>query len=116
VSTTPERDHRHLQRALELAQRSFGLSSPNPNVGAVLVDDNGNIVGEGFHAYDRVKHAEILAIEEAGERARGATLYINLEPCSHHGRTGPCVEALIKAGVKRVVACIPDPNPVVSGR
>jgi len=116
VSTTPERDHRHLQRALELAQRSFGLSSPNPNVGAVLVDDNGNIVGEGFYAYDRVKHAEILAIEEAGERARGATLYINLEPCSHHGRTGPCVEALIKAGVKRVVACIPDPNPVVSGR
>jgi diaminohydroxyphosphoribosylaminopyrimidine deaminase/5-amino-6-(5-phosphoribosylamino)uracil reductase len=116
VSTTPARDHRHLQRALDLAQRSFGLSSPNPNVGALLVDDNGNIVGEGFHAYDRLKHAEILAIEEAGEKARGATLYINLEPCSHHGRTGPCVEALINAGVKRVVACIPDPNPVVSGR
>ena len=116
MSTASERDHRHLQRALELVQRSFGLSSPNPNVGASLVDDNGNVVGEGFYTYNGLKHAEVLALEEAGERARGATLYINLEPCSHQGRTGPCVEALINAGIKRVVACIPDPNPVVSGR
>jgi diaminohydroxyphosphoribosylaminopyrimidine deaminase / 5-amino-6-(5-phosphoribosylamino)uracil reductase len=111
-----EHDEHHLQHAFELAQQSFGLSSPNPNVGAVLVDDRGAVVAEGFYTYDGVKHAEVLAIEQAGEKARGATLYINLEPCSHHGRTGPCVEALIQAGVKRVVASIPDPNPVVSGR
>jgi diaminohydroxyphosphoribosylaminopyrimidine deaminase/5-amino-6-(5-phosphoribosylamino)uracil reductase len=116
VNTSLEYDQRHLRRSLELAQKSFGLASPNPNVGAVLVDDGGNIVGEGFHTYDGVKHAEVLAIEDAAERARGATLYINLEPCSHQGRTGPCVDAVIAAGIKRVVACIPDPNPVVSGR
>jgi len=101
---------------LQLAQQSFGLASPNPNVGAVLVNNSGDVVGEGFYTYDGIKHAEIFAIEKAGEKARGATLYINLEPCSHHGRTGPCVEGLISAGIKRVVACIPDPNPIVSGR
>ena len=116
MNTSFEHDLHHLQRALELAQQSFGLASPNPNVGAVLVNGSGDIVGEGFHTYDGMKHAEVLAIEKAGENARGATLYINLEPCSHHGRTGPCVEALIGAGIQRVVACIPDPNPVVSGR
>jgi diaminohydroxyphosphoribosylaminopyrimidine deaminase/5-amino-6-(5-phosphoribosylamino)uracil reductase len=116
VNTSLEYDLHHLQHALELAQRSFGLASPNPNVGAVLVNDRGNVVGEGFYTYDGVKHAEVLAIEKAGEQARGTTLYINLEPCSHQGRTGPCVEALIGAGIKRVVACIPDPNPIVSGR
>ena len=105
-----------LRRALELAQKGFGLASPNPHVGAVVVDAAGNIVGEGFHTYDGVKHAEVLAIEQAGEKARGATLYLNLEPCSHHGRTGPCVDAVIAAGIKRVVACTPDPNPEVSGR
>jgi diaminohydroxyphosphoribosylaminopyrimidine deaminase/5-amino-6-(5-phosphoribosylamino)uracil reductase len=111
-----EYDLQHLQHALELAQRSFGLASPNPNVGAVLVNDRGDVVGEGFYTYEGIKHAEVLAIEKADEKARGTTLYINLEPCSHQGRTGPCVEALIGAGIKRVVACIPDPNPIVSGR
>jgi len=111
-----ETDKTHLQQALRLAQKSYGLASPNPNVGAVLVDDGGAVVGEGFHTYDGVKHAEVLALEQAGARARGSTLYINLEPCSHHGRTGPCVEALIAAGVRKVVACTADPNPAVSGR
>jgi diaminohydroxyphosphoribosylaminopyrimidine deaminase/5-amino-6-(5-phosphoribosylamino)uracil reductase len=105
-----------LRRALQLAQKSFGLASPNPNVGALLADDAGNVVGEGFHTYDGVKHAEVIAIENAGSKARGATLYINLEPCSHHGRTGPCADAVIAAGIRRVVACMPDPNPEVSGR
>jgi diaminohydroxyphosphoribosylaminopyrimidine deaminase / 5-amino-6-(5-phosphoribosylamino)uracil reductase len=109
-------DNYFLRRALELARQSFGLASPNPNVGAVMVDDAGNVVGEGFHTYEGVKHAEVIAIGNAGSNARGATLYINLEPCSHHGRTGPCAEAVIAAGVRRVVACMPDPNPEVSGR
>lgn len=116
MNTSFETDQHYLRRALELAEKGFGLASPNPNVGAVLVDAAGKVVGEGFYTYDRVKHAEVLAIEQAGENARGSTLYINLEPCSHHGRTGPCAEAVIRAGVKRVVACIPDPNPLVSGR
>jgi len=116
VNTSLENDLVFLQRALELARRSFGLASPNPNVGAVLVDDSGNIVGEGFHAYEGVKHAEVLAIEQAGEKARGATLYINLEPCSHQGRTGPCADAVIATGIKRVVASTTDPNPAVGGR
>jgi diaminohydroxyphosphoribosylaminopyrimidine deaminase/5-amino-6-(5-phosphoribosylamino)uracil reductase len=116
LNTSLETDLSFLRRALQLALKSFGLASPNPNVGAVLVDDAGQIVGEGFHTYDGVKHAEILAIEAADEKARGATLYINLEPCSHQGRTGPCVEAIIAAGIKRVVACTADPNPAVSGR
>lgn len=116
MNTSLEYDLQHLQHALELAQRSFGLASPNPNVGAVLVNDRGDVVGEGFYTYEGIKHAEVLAIEKADEKARGTTLYINLEPCSHQGRTGPCVEALIGAGIKRVVACIPDPNPIVSGR
>lgn len=109
-------DEFYLRRALELAQKGFGLTSPNPCVGAVLLDGSGNVVGEGFHTYDGIKHAEVLAIEQAQEKARDATLYVNLEPCTHHGRTGPCVEAVIAAGIKRVVACLPDPNPVVSGR
>ncbi len=116
MNTTLETEQKHLRRALKLAQRSFGLASPNPNVGAVLVDGTGNVVGEGIHTYDGIKHAEILAIEQAGEKARGATLYINLEPCSHQGRTGPCAETIITAGIRRVVACTPDPNPTVSGR
>ena len=111
-----ESDLQHLRHALGLAQRSVGLASPNPNVGAVLVDAGGRVVGEGFHTYDGVKHAEVLAIEQAGEKARGATLYINLEPCSHQGRTGPCADAVIAAGITRVVACMADPNPPVSGR
>jgi diaminohydroxyphosphoribosylaminopyrimidine deaminase/5-amino-6-(5-phosphoribosylamino)uracil reductase len=116
VADSLEADVLYLRRVLELAQKSYGLASPNPHVGAVLVDDRGEIAGQGFHTYDGVKHAEVLAMEQAGAKARGSTLYINLEPCSHKGRTGPCVEALISAGVKRVVACMADPNPVVSGR
>lgn len=111
-----EKDAHWLRRALQLAEKSFGVASPNPNVGAVLVNDDNVAIGEGFHSYDGVKHAEVLAIEQAGKRAAGATLYINLEPCSHHGRTGPCAEAVIAAGIRRVVACMPDPNPAVSGR
>jgi len=105
-----------LRRSLELARQGIGLASPNPCVGAVLVDTNGNIAGEGTHTYAGVKHAEILAIESAGARARGATLYINLEPCSHQGRSGPCADAVIAAGITRVVACMQDPNPQVSGQ
>lgn len=111
-----EADQQFLQQALQLAQKSFGLASPNPNVGALLVDASGSVVGQGFYTYEGVKHAEVKAIEQAGERARGATLYINLEPCSHHGRTGPCADAVVEAGIRRVVACMPDPNPRVSGR
>ena len=116
LNTSFEPDHEYLRRAIELAQKSFGLASPNPHVGAVLVDAGGEIVGKGFHTYEGKKHAEVLALEEAGEKARGATLYINLEPCCHHGRTGPCADALIAAGIKRVVASTADPNPAVSGR
>ncbi len=107
-------DEQYLRAALELAARGRALTSPNPMVGAVLVRD-GEVVGRGFHTYAGVKHAEVLALEEAGERARGATLYINLEPCSHEGRTGPCAEAVIAAGVCRVVAAMQDPNPRVAG-
>jgi len=104
-----------MDRALEVAVRGVALTSPNPLVGAVLVRD-GRIVSEGFHTYDGVRHAEIIALEAAGESARGATLYINLEPCCHTGRTGPCTHALIAAGVARVVAAMADPNPAVAGR
>lgn len=105
-----------MHRALELAARGAGQVSPNPLVGCVIVTDEGRIVGEGFFLYHGVKHAETLALEEAGELARGATAYVSLEPHSHHGRTPPCTEALIKAGIKRVVAAIEDPNPLVSGK
>src|SRR5581483_7787979 len=109
-----DNDAGYMREAFELAQRGRGQTSPNPAVGAVLVRD-GQVVGRGFHTWGGVKHAEILALEEAGERARESTLYITLEPCSHHGRTGPCAAALIDAGVKRVVAALEDPNPLVSG-
>jgi len=111
-----EDEERFMRRALEFARRGTALASPNPYVGAVIVDSSGNIVGEGFHTYDGIKHAEVLAIEQAGERARGATLYLNLEPCCHSGRTGPCADALISAGIARVYAAMPDPNPLVSGK
>lgn len=100
---------------MALARRGEALASPNPMVGAVLVR-GGRVLGEGLHTYDGVKHAEVLALEAAGRAARGATLYINLEPCCHTGRTGPCTRALIAAGVKRVVAAMSDPNPAVAGR
>lgn len=109
-------DEMFLQRALDLAREGFGLASPNPYVGAVIVDTKGNTVGTGVYNYTGVKHAEILALEHAGDKARGATLYINIEPHSHQGRTPPCTDALIAAGIHRVVASMPDPNPKVSGR
>ncbi len=111
-------DYEFIQQTLELARQGKGLVSPNPLVGSVIVKD-GEIVGRGFHRYDELKHAEIWALEEAGERARGATVYVNLEPCAHHGegkRTPPCAQALIEAGVRRVVASMVDPNPRVNGR
>ena len=104
-----------MQYALDLAQQGRGLTSPNPTVGAVIVRD-GEIVGQGFHTWAGLHHAEILALREAGERARGATLYVTLEPCCHHGRTPPCVEAIVRAGIARVLAAMQDPNPQVSGR
>jgi diaminohydroxyphosphoribosylaminopyrimidine deaminase/5-amino-6-(5-phosphoribosylamino)uracil reductase len=109
-----ETDARYLREALDLARKGDAQASPNPLVGAVLVRD-GQAVGRGFHTWAGVKHGEILALEEAGERARGATLYISLEPCCHQGRTGPCTAALIQAGVARVVAALEDPNPLVAG-
>jgi diaminohydroxyphosphoribosylaminopyrimidine deaminase/5-amino-6-(5-phosphoribosylamino)uracil reductase len=109
-----DEDARYLREALDLARQGDAQTSPNPQVGAVLVRD-GQVVGRGFHTWAGVKHAEILALDEAGERARGATLYINLEPCCHQGRTGPCTAALIQAGVARVVAALEDPNPLVAG-
>ena len=108
-------DQKYMTQALELARRGIALASPNPCVGAVIVDKAGQVVGRGSHTYDGLKHAEILALEEAGERARGGTLYLNLEPCSHTGRTGPCADTLINAGISRVVAAMPDPNPLVAG-
>lgn len=109
-------DERFMQRALELARQGIALASPNPCVGAVVVDPAGRVIGEGTHKYAAFKHAELLALEQAGERARGATLYLTLEPCCHTGRTGPCVEQVMAAGVRRVVAAMTDPNPQVSGR
>jgi diaminohydroxyphosphoribosylaminopyrimidine deaminase / 5-amino-6-(5-phosphoribosylamino)uracil reductase len=112
---TPD-DERFILRALGLARQGISLASPNPCVGAVIVDAGGTVVGEGAYTYDGLKHAEILALEQAGERARGATLYINLEPCSHQGRTGPCADAVISAGIRRVAASMEDPNPQVHGQ
>jgi diaminohydroxyphosphoribosylaminopyrimidine deaminase / 5-amino-6-(5-phosphoribosylamino)uracil reductase len=104
-----------MHRALELAEKSVGLSSPNPAVGCVLTQGS-ECVGEGFHEYDKRDHAEVVALRQAGDRARGATAYVTLEPCSHQGRTGPCADALVAAGVRRVVASTRDPNPLVHGR
>ncbi len=104
-----------LARALELARKGEGQASPNPMVGAVLLCGS-RVVGEGFHTYAGLSHAEIIALEAARENARGATLYVNLEPCCHTGRTGPCTQAIIAAGVRRVVAAMPDPNPAAVGR
>lgn len=105
-----------MARALELAARGAGQVSPGPLVGCVIVDQRGEVVGEGFYLFEGVKHAETLALEQAGTRARGATAYVTLEPHAHTGRTPPCTEALIRAGVARVVAPGEDPNPLVSGR
>jgi diaminohydroxyphosphoribosylaminopyrimidine deaminase/5-amino-6-(5-phosphoribosylamino)uracil reductase len=104
-----------ITRALAFAQRGIALAHPNPRVGCVIVKNN-RIIGEGFHTYDGLDHAEIVALKKAGKKARGATLYVTLEPCCTTGRTGPCTHAIIAAGIKRVVAAMPDPNPAVAGR
>ncbi|MBS0344972.1 MAG: bifunctional diaminohydroxyphosphoribosylaminopyrimidine deaminase/5-amino-6-(5-phosphoribosylamino)uracil reductase RibD [Proteobacteria bacterium] len=108
-------DYRWMARALELAERGLFTTTPNPRVGCVIVRD-GAIVGEGWHVRAGEPHAEVHALAMAGEQARGATAYVTLEPCSHHGRTPPCADALVKAGVARVVAAMEDPNPLVAGR
>jgi diaminohydroxyphosphoribosylaminopyrimidine deaminase / 5-amino-6-(5-phosphoribosylamino)uracil reductase len=106
--------NRYLEEALDLAAQGLGRVSPNPAVGAVIVRDD-TIVGRGLHTWAGVKHAEVIALDEAGARARGATLYLTLEPCSHQGRTAPCASAIVAAGIKKVVAAMPDPNPQVRG-
>src|SRR5579871_433507 len=109
-------DEQFIRRALDLAQRGIDLAYPNARVGYVIVDDHNEFVGEGSYNYAVVKHAEVLALEQAGDRARGATIYLNLEPHCHQGRTPPCTDALIAAGIKRVVASMSDPNPLVAGK
>jgi len=108
-------DERFMRRTLELAAKALGRTSPNPVVGAVIVR-NGRIIGEGFHRRAGLPHAEREALRRITETARGATIYVNLEPCSHYGRTPPCADALIEAGIKRVVVGMVDPNPLVQGR
>jgi len=107
-------DHGFMEQALELAGRGLNTTTPNPRVGCVVVRDD-TVVGTGWHEKAGMPHAEVLALKAAGARSRGATLYVNLEPCSHHGRTPPCVDAIVEADVKRVVAAIQDPNPKVAG-
>lgn len=109
-------DEAYMQRALELAVQAEGDTSPNPMVGCVIVDDEGNIVGEGYHHKAGQPHAEVNALAEAKQLAQGATAYVTLEPCAHYGRTGPCCVALARAGIKRVVAACKDPNPKVAGQ
>ncbi|HEX8627955.1 MAG TPA: bifunctional diaminohydroxyphosphoribosylaminopyrimidine deaminase/5-amino-6-(5-phosphoribosylamino)uracil reductase RibD [Catenuloplanes sp.] len=104
-----------MRRAIELAARGLGTTSPNPVVGCLLLDASGAVVGEGFHAYAGGPHAEIVALAQAGERARGGTAVVTLEPCNHTGRTGPCSQALIRAGVARVVVAVHDPHRVAAG-
>ena len=117
--TTLAQDTHWMQRALELARRGIGVSSPNPAVGCVILDRAGQVIGEGWHEYDLLDHAEIDALKEARQHApdrlRGGTAYVSLEPCNHTGRTGPCTQALIAAGLGRVVAATGDPNPTVTG-
>jgi diaminohydroxyphosphoribosylaminopyrimidine deaminase/5-amino-6-(5-phosphoribosylamino)uracil reductase len=104
-----------MRKALALAEKCLGLASPNPSVGCLIVQD-GRIVGRGWHEYARMDHAEVMALKEAGERARNATAYVTLEPCSHFGRTPPCADRLIEAGIRRTVVAKIDPNPKVSGQ
>ena len=108
-------DTAHMHRALELARATMGLASPNPQVGCVIAREN-VVVGEGAHRYDLRDHAEVVALKQAGDAAQGATAYVTLEPCSHYGRTGPCANALLDAGVSRVIAATLDPNPLVAGK
>ena len=111
-----ETTERFMRRAIELAEHGRGLTLPNPMVGAVVVTPAGEVVGEGFHAKAGGPHAEVEALRAAGARARGATIYVTLEPCSHHGRTPPCADALLGLGLRRIVVAMVDPNPRVRGR
>ncbi len=106
----------HMREALRLAAKGRGRTSPNPMVGAVIVDSRGAVVGTGYHERAGGDHAEVRALADAGDFAEGATLYCTLEPCSHHGRTGPCVDRIVEAGLTRVVVAMPDPNPAVNGK
>ena len=108
-------DEHYMRQALAIARYATGRTSPNPMVGAVILRD-GRIVGQGWHRKAGTPHAEINALQQAGELARGATMYVTLEPCSHHGRTGPCADAVIAAGIKKVVVAMNDPNPLVAGQ
>jgi diaminohydroxyphosphoribosylaminopyrimidine deaminase/5-amino-6-(5-phosphoribosylamino)uracil reductase len=112
--TAREDDCAYMRQALDLARRGWGQTAPNPMVGAVVVRD-GTVVGEGFHARFGEDHAEVVALRAAGDRARGATLYVTLEPCAHHGKTPPCTEAVLAAGITRVVAAAVDPSPEAGG-
>jgi diaminohydroxyphosphoribosylaminopyrimidine deaminase/5-amino-6-(5-phosphoribosylamino)uracil reductase len=115
-ATSAEFDSEMMRRALHQAKQGQALVSPGPLVGCVIASPEGQVVGEGFYVYEQLKHAETYALEQAGERAKGAIAYVSLEPHAHHGRTPPCTDALIKAGIARVVAPIEDPNPKVSGK
>ncbi|MEZ5307021.1 MAG: bifunctional diaminohydroxyphosphoribosylaminopyrimidine deaminase/5-amino-6-(5-phosphoribosylamino)uracil reductase RibD [Pyrinomonadaceae bacterium] len=116
VSQTSSIDEKYALRALELAGLGIGLVSPGPLVGCVIADSAGNLVGEGTYVYDEVEHAEVRALRQAGESAKGGTAYVSLEPHAHTGRTKPCTKALYEAGIRRVVCPCEDPNPLVSGR
>ena len=116
VGDWSELDRTLMGRALELAAKGIGLVSPGPLVGCVIASPDGEVVGEGCYVYEQLKHAETYALDQAGAHAKGATAYVSLEPHAHHGRTPPCTDALIKAGIARVVAPIEDPNPKVSGK
>ncbi len=115
VESKQQSDEIWMRRALDLARKSVGVASPNPAVGCILIQ-NGKLIGEGFHVYDQRDHAEVVALRAAGPTAKGSTAYVTLEPCGHTGRTGPCVNALIEAGIARVVVTTGDPNPAVNGR
>ncbi|HKO97666.1 MAG TPA: bifunctional diaminohydroxyphosphoribosylaminopyrimidine deaminase/5-amino-6-(5-phosphoribosylamino)uracil reductase RibD [Pyrinomonadaceae bacterium] len=116
VGPRAELDRRFMTRALELSEKGTGKVSPGPLVGCVIANDVGEIIGEGFYLFEHLKHAETYALEQAGPKAKGATAYVSLEPHAHHGRTPPCTDALINAGISRVLAPIEDPNPKVSGK
>src|SRR4029078_13707192 len=114
AAVSSERDVQYMRRALELAEQGWGQTAPNPMVGAVVVLD-GDVVGEGYHARYGEAHAEVNALHAAAERARGATLYVSLEPCAHVGKTPPCTGAIIAARIARVVAAVRDPSPIARG-
>ena len=114
TDTVNHHDLHFMEHALDLARKGIGRASPNPTVGCVIMKD-GAILGEGFHQYDRRDHAEIVALKQAGANARGATMFVTLEPCNHTGRTGPCTEAIFASGISRVIAATQDPNPKTSG-